>query len=150
MSSVSLYGLNCPATEEAEVARRINASLAKIKRTMSKATQKSLLDGQKPFLMKHYFWNLNRDAGVYFELLSNEDLQGQWHRRDHKKSGLLLLFIVQDHSLRDGAPLKKAAQYIDRVVRATAVPHELIVECDDREEALPIPTTSPKSRARKS
>jgi hypothetical protein len=137
MPTISLYGLECAAKDEPEIMRRINASLDKIKRTTSKATQKTLLDAKKPFTLKHFFWNQHGDAGVYFEVLQNQDLKGKWHRPDHQDKGLLLRFSLERHAFRDGVPLKKPLQYIERVLRAVKVPYKKIAEGDELEDIFP-------------
>lgn len=134
MRKVTLFGLRCSAVDEPAVVGRIDQSLKKIKRQTSKATQKSLLQDRKPFVFDHYYWNLNRDCGVYFELLTNQDLKGKWQQAEHSDMGLLLMFVLQDDAFRDGAPLKKTQQYVDRILKALGVPYEKIAEGDEREE----------------
>jgi hypothetical protein len=150
MPNISLYGLECSPNDEREIMRRINASLDKIKRTTSKATQKSLLDARKPFTLKHFFWNLHRDAGVYFEVLQNQDLKGKWHRPDHQDKGLLLTFSLQPHAFRDGVPLKKPLQYIERVLRAVKVPYEKIAEGDEFKDIFPARSAPKKASGKAS
>ena len=150
MPTISLYGLECNATDEREIMRRINASLEKIKRTTSKATDKTLIDAKKPFVMKYFYWNIHRDAGVFFEVLQNQDLKGKWHRPDHQDKGLLLKFMLERHAFRDGVPLKKPLQYIERVLRAVAVPYEKIAEGDEREDIFPALSELKKARAKAS
>lgn len=148
MATILLYGLQCAVTDEREVMRRINASLDMIKRTTSKATQKSLLDAKKPFTVKHYYWNQHRDAGVFFEVLQNQDLKGKWHRPDHQDKGLLLQFSLARHAFRDGVPLKKPLQYVDRMLRAVAVPYVKIAEGDELEDVYPVLSASKKGSAK--
>ena len=133
MQPITIYALKCPATEEAAVLQRVNASLAKIKRTTSRATQKTLLDSQKPFVHKHYYWNLNRDCGVYFELLANQDLKAKLHCPGSPQAGLLLIFVLQSHAYKNGQPLKKSLQYVERILKCLCVPYELVGEGNDRE-----------------
>ena len=146
--TLTLYGLQCAAEDEQEVVRRVNASLDKIKRTTAKATNKTLLAAQKPFTMKHFFWNQHRDAGVFFVLVQNQDLKGKWHRPDHQDKGLLLRFSLERHAFRDGVPLKKPLQYIERVLRAVAVPYEKIAEGDELEDIFPARAERAKGRAK--
>ncbi|MGN6545686.1 MAG: hypothetical protein ACTHK7_11600 [Aureliella sp.] len=139
--------MRCSAVDEPAVVGRIDQSLKKIKRQTSKVTGKtrasqSLLDARKPFVLDHYYWNLNRDCGVYFELLTNQDLKGKWQQAEHSDMGLLLMFVLQDDAFRDGAPLKKTQQYVDRILKALGVPYEKIAEGDEREEV----ESKPKAR----
>jgi hypothetical protein len=133
MKEVTVFGLACSPADEPAIVGRIERSLAKIKRSMSKATQRSLLDGLKPFVHEHYYWNLNRDCGVYFELLRNEDLEGKRHAPRNPEMGLLLLFVLQEHAFRNAAPTKKALEYVFRILGCLGVDHERIAEGSDRE-----------------
>jgi hypothetical protein len=83
---------------------------------------------------------------VFFEVLQNQDLKGKWHRPDHQDKGLLLKFGLQTNAFRDGVPLKKPLQYIERVLRAVAVPYEWIAEGDELEDIFPAPSASKRSR----
>ena len=129
----TVYGLNCPVADEAAVVARVNKSLARIHRTTSKATHKSLLDAMKPFVHKHYYWNLNRGCGVSFEIIRNEDLKGQFHCPARTECGLLLEFYLHDQAFRNGAPMKKSLKYVERILGCLDVPYELIADGDHRE-----------------
>lgn len=134
MKETSIYGLQCPKESERAVVDAVNASLSKLKRTMSKATQKSLLESKKPFVLSHYTWCLNRDCAVYFEIYSNEDLKGKLHYPKDPAIGLLLAFVIQESGFRNGAPLKKTRAFVERIIKAVGVPCTLLVEGDDRAE----------------
>ncbi len=133
MKPTTVYALNCAIEEESKVVTSINTSLGKIKRTTSRATQKTLLDSMKPFVHKHYFWNLNRDCGVYFEVLANQDMKGKLHLPRSPEAGLVLMFVLADNGYRDGKPMKKTLQYVERILKCLPVPYELVGEGEDRE-----------------
>ncbi len=122
MREITVYGLQCPKENERAVVAALNASLKKLKRSTSKATQKSLLDGRKPFVLSHYIWCLNKDCGVYFEIYQNQDLKGKLHYPKDSSIGLLLMFVIQEHGFRGGVPLKKTREFVERVIEAVAVP----------------------------
>lgn len=134
MREITIYGLSCSKEKEAEIVDALNASLRKINRTTSKATQKSLLDERKPFILDHYTWNLNRDCAVYFEVYCNEDKKGKLHYPKDSSLGLLLMFVIQDHGFRNGVPLKKTQHFVDRIIKAVGVPSTKLAEGDDRAE----------------
>jgi hypothetical protein len=137
MRIVTLYGLACSKTDERLLIGRVNASLNKIKRTTSKCTNKSMLRSRLPYVLKHYYWNLNKDAGVYTEFYPNEDVKGQWHQPDHKDRGWLMMVILKEHAFRKGKPLKKTIEFVNRLLKAVEFDHTVLAEADDRHEIEP-------------
>jgi hypothetical protein len=133
MKPVTVFGLDCSPEDEPQIVARVDLALARLKRCTSKATQKSLLDGLRPFVHKHYHWNLNRDCGVYFELLQNRDLRGELHYPGNPGMALLLIFVLQEHAYRKAAPTKKALAYVSRILASVGVGHELVADGPDRE-----------------
>lgn len=133
MREITVYGLQCPQDDERTVVNNVNTSLKKIKLTTSKATQKSLLEARKPFVLPHYIWCLNKDCGVFFEIYRNEDLKGQLHYPKDRSIGLLLMFVIQENGFRAGVPLKKTQAFVERIIEALGVTTVLLAEGDDRD-----------------
>lgn len=149
MQKVTVYGLQCPKEDERLVVDAVNASLKKIKRTTSKATQKSLLDARKPFVLSHYTWCLNRDCAVYFDIYANEDLKGKLHYPKDREIGLLLKFVIQDHGFRGGVPLKKTSEFVHRIINAVGTPCLLLAEGGELEEVEALLLETKKRRTKR-
>ncbi len=76
MKPETIYALRCSKKDEALLLQRVNAYLATYRRTTSRAKNKSLLAGYLPFVIRYFYWNLNKDAGTWFDLYPMKILAG--------------------------------------------------------------------------
>jgi hypothetical protein len=68
MAPVTYYGIICDNKSEKILLSRVNKYL----KTLNRSTLNK--DGLK---IKHFYWNLNKDAGTWMDLKPNEDLEGK-------------------------------------------------------------------------
>ncbi|WP_286965044.1 hypothetical protein [Flavobacterium sp. UBA4854] len=90
MKSRTIYGLKSSKKDEKTIVKRINDYLEIHDRTMSKSKNKGMLDARLPHVLKHFYWNLNKSKGTYFEIFSNEDSMGNYYNEKNKDLGWII------------------------------------------------------------
>ncbi|WP_053595848.1 MULTISPECIES: hypothetical protein [Lysinibacillus] len=63
----------------------------------SKNKNKDLLKAQLPFIYKHFYFNLNKEMGVYMELYPNQDNEGKYKYSENKNIGWILKIRILNH-----------------------------------------------------
>ena len=90
MKPFTTYGLKCSKKDEKVLVQRVNEYLKTLDRTMSKAKSKSMLEARLPLILKHFYWNLNKGVGTWFELFPNEDIDGKYYKESNKECGWII------------------------------------------------------------
>jgi hypothetical protein len=90
MKKFNTYGIKCSKKDEKLLIQRLNDYLKTLDRIMSKAKSKSMLEARLPFILKHFYWNLNKGTGTWFELFSNEDVEEKYFNEPNKECGWIL------------------------------------------------------------
>ncbi|WNJ17896.1 hypothetical protein [Pontibacter sp. G13] len=132
MKPFTTYGLKCSKKDEKNLVFRINEYLASKSRTMSKAKNKSMLDSRLPFVFKHFYWNLNKGVGTWFELFPNEDIEGKYFNETHKDCGWILKTRLDlTHPLYEK---NKTEKFLSDVLDSTEFEYIILEESDEDEE----------------
>jgi hypothetical protein len=129
MISEKIYGILCSKEDESQLITRVNAYLATFNRTTSKANNKSMLDGYLPFVLKYFYWNLNKDTGTWFELFLNEDSNGKYFFPNHKDYGWLMRIRIDIDKFPAATP-EKAKEFISGLFSAIEFSFKVIREND--------------------
>jgi hypothetical protein len=129
MKPFTTYGLKCSKKDEKALVQRVNEYLETHNRTMSKAKNKSLLDGYLPFVLKHFYWNLNKGVGTWFELFPNEDQEGKCFNERNKECGWIVKTRVDlTHPLYEKASTEK---FLSDMLESTQFEYIILEESDD-------------------
>ena len=70
------YGFVALAKEEKLIMKSINEYLERYNRMFSKNKNKDLLKAKLRFIYKHFYFNLNKEMGVYMELYLIKIMKG--------------------------------------------------------------------------
>jgi len=125
------YGLKCSKKDEKALVQRINAYLETHNRTMSKSKNKSMLDARLPFVLKHFYWNLNKGLGTFFEIFPNEDQEGNYFKETNKECGWLLKTHI---NLSHPSYEKKSTEnFLLEVLASTAFEYIILEEREEDE-----------------
>ena len=81
MLPVAIYGWKCLKKDEHVLLKRVNNHLARHRQTITQTKDRKMFDGYRPFVIKHFYWNLNPAMGTWFDVYPNEDLKGQQRLR---------------------------------------------------------------------
>ena len=117
MKPETTYALRCPKKDERLLLERVNAYLATYHRTTSKARNPSMLARYLPFVVKHFYWNLNKDAGTWFDIYPNEDAEGK-HFFPERKDYCWLMRVRIDLRQWPAATQAKAESFIAGLLSA--------------------------------
>lgn len=129
MKLITTYGFKCLKKDEKKLVQRINEYLKMLDRTMSKAKSKSMLEARLPFILKHFYWNLNKGVGTWFEIFPNEDQDGKYYSEIHKDCGWLLVArIDQTHPMYEK---HKTEKFLSDVLNSTGFEYVIIEEKDE-------------------
>ncbi len=108
---------------------RVNAYLATHRRTTSKTKNASLLEKYKPFVIKHFYWNLNKDTGTWFDIYPNEDVKGDYFMPAHQECGWLMHVRIDVQRFPDGTK-EKAETFIRELLSAVGFESIILQEED--------------------
>ena len=132
MKPFTTYGLKCSKKDEKTLIKRVNEYLETHSRTMSKAKNKSMPDGYLPFVLKYFYWNLNKGVGTWFELFPNEDVEGKYFNETHKECGWLLKTRIDlTHPLYEKNITEK---FLSDILNSTEFEYITLDESDEGEE----------------
>lgn len=123
MKSVTIYGFKCVKKDEKALLQAVNTVLAAHDRTTSKAKNAGLLAAYAPLVLKHFYWNLNRSLGTWFDIYPNEDVHGAFFFPGHKECAWLMHVRIDPNRL-DSRAVLDAADYVQSVL--TAIPFERV------------------------
>ena len=117
MNPETCYGVRCSKKEEKILMHRVNDYLAKLDRTTSKAKQPNMLERYIPFVIKHFYWNLNKDTGTWFDIYPNEDVNGKFFFPGQKDLAWLMRVRI-DLKSWPAATQEKAESFIAGLLAA--------------------------------
>ncbi|KVC94940.1 hypothetical protein WI77_10665 [Burkholderia ubonensis] len=130
MKPVTYYALRCAPKDEKVLIGRVNAYLETLHRTTSKAKQPSLLQRYAPFVIKHFYWNLNKDTGTWFDIYPNQDTRGEFFFPAFQDHAWLLHVRIDTESYPD-ATEAKAEQFIASLLAAIGFDAVVVQENDE-------------------
>ena len=130
MSPVTIYGFKCSKKDEKVLMKRVNDFLATHNRTTSRSKNSSLLSAYAPLTIKHFYWNLNKEMGTWFDIYPNEDLNGQYFFPDRQDCGWLMHLIL---NLNRHPNIVKADSeaFVEGLLKSTQFDHLVFKESDD-------------------
>lgn len=108
------YGFVALAKEEKFIMKRLNEFLERYNRMFSKSKNKDLLKARLPFIYKHFYFNLNKEMGVYMELYPNQDNEGKYKYLEYKNVGWILKVRILNHF--PGYEKGKTEDYIKNIL----------------------------------
>jgi len=126
MKPVTTWGLLCNKKDEKTIVASINNYLATVDRTMSRATSASMLQARLPHAIKHFYWNLNKSTGTWFELFPNEDLNGRFYN-EHRKDCAWLITARID-TAHPAYEKQRTEEFLNAVLSAAGVRAEVLEE----------------------
>lgn len=94
-----------------------------------------MFDGYQPFVIKHFYWNLNPAMGTWFDVYPNEDLKGQYFFPDHKDCGWLIHVRINLHRHTNLIP-EESETFVRELLDSTMFEHRVIKESGDLLEGL--------------
>lgn len=126
MKSISTYGIKSSKKDERIIVKRVNDYLAIHDRTMSKTKNKSLLDARLPLVLSHFYFNLNKSKGTWFEIFSNEDLNGKYYDEKNKDYGWIMKTRIDlTHPIYE----KKSTElFLTEILNATGFEYYILEE----------------------
>lgn len=131
MKPTTIYGLKCSKKDEKIIVKRVNDYLALHKRTMSKAKNKSLLDARLPLVLTHFYWNLNKSTGTWFEIFSNEDSDGKFYYEENKDYGWIIKTLINlTHPMYEK---NLTETFLTEILNATGFEYFVIEESEKNE-----------------
>ncbi len=95
-----------------------------------------MLSSELPFVIKHYFWNLNKDTATWFDIKPNLDVEGKWYQPKHQDCAWLLHVRI-DYSTWTGlgeaqvVRERKTQDFLFGLLKAIEFETTLIMQTDD-------------------
>ena len=129
MKPESHLAICCTKKDEKTLMGRVNEYLEKFSRTTSKAKHPDMLRKYLPRVIKHYYWNLNKDAGTWFDIYPNEDVHGEWFFPEHKDCAWILHIRI-DLARWSSASADKADSFLHGLLNAIGFPLVTLQESD--------------------
>lgn len=126
-----LFGIRCDFKDEKAILKAIKEYLAKFNRTTSTVKNGSMLESRLPYRIKQFHWNLNKDAGTWFELFPNQDLDNKYFFEKHKDYAWLALILF--HHDFPGYEKTKSEKSIIDMLDSIGFKYEILLETDDKE-----------------
>jgi len=130
MMPVAIYGWKCLGKDETVLLKRVNHYLATHRRTTAKAKGRHMLDGYLPFVIKHFYWTLNRELGTWFDIYPNEDLKGQYFFPDHQDCGWLIHVRIDFHRPANIIP-GESETFVQKLLASTQFEYRVLRESGD-------------------
>lgn len=115
--------------------KRVNNHLAKRRQTITQTKDRNMFEGYWPFVIKHFYWNLNPAMGTWFDVYPNEDLKGQYFFPDHKDCGWLIHVRINLHRHTNLIP-EESETFVRELLDSTMFEHRVIKESADLFEGL--------------
>jgi len=135
MMPVAIHGLKCLRKDEHVLIKRVNNHLAKRRQTITQTKDRNMFEGYWPFVIKHFYWNLNPAMGTWFDVYPNEDLKGQYFFPDHKDCGWLIHVRINLHRHASIIP-EQSETFVRELLDSTMFEHRVIKESGDLLEGL--------------
>ena len=135
MMPVAIHGWKCLRKDEHVLIKRVNNHLAKRRQTITQTKDRNMFEGYWPFVIKHFYWNLNPAMGTWFDVYPNEDLKGQYFFPDHKDCGWLIHVRINLHRHTNLIP-EESETFVRELLDSTMFEHRVIKESADLFEGL--------------
>jgi hypothetical protein len=135
MLPLAIHGWKCLRKDEQVLIKRVNYHLAKHRQTTTQTKDRKMFDGYRPFVIKHFYWNLNHAMGTWFEVYPNEDLQGRHFFPDHKDCGWLIHVRIDFNRHANIIP-EASEKYVQELLDSAMFEHRVIKESDNLTEGL--------------
>ena len=129
MTKQTTYEILCQPKDEKTLATRVDEFLATLDRSMSKNKSKSMLEARLPHRIKHFYMNLNKEVGSYFEIFPNEDLDGNFFAVESSDCAWILIARLDTSNPNFDAT--KSPGFISNVLDATGFEHTVLEEIED-------------------
>jgi len=136
MKAVTIYGFRCSRKDEKILAERVNEYLATHRRTTTRARSQSMLSAYFPLIIKHFYWNLNKEMGTWFDIYPNEDINGQYFFPDRMECGWLM-HLRLDLKRHAKVVKEKSEAFAAGLLQAMRFEHTVMAESDDLLAGLP-------------
>ena len=123
MDTNTLYVISCPLPDEKKLVKAIDSAFDR-KLSLSKNT--SLLNGYRPQILDHIWFNLRKDDGLYIELRHNRDTEGRLELPDYANHSLILFTRVNESlAVANGANPSEVQNYVASCV--SLLPYEALL-----------------------
>jgi hypothetical protein len=136
MQPVAIYGWKCLKKDEPVLLKRIKNHLARHRQTTTQTKDRKMFDGYRPFVIKHFYWNLNHAMGTWFDVYPNEDLKGQYFFPEHKDCGWLIHVRINPRQPANIIP-EESKTFVRELLESTMFEHRVIKESGDLLAGLP-------------
>ena len=135
MMPVAIFGWKCLRKDKDVLLRRINEYLAGHGQKTTETATRKMFDGYLPFVIKHFYWNLNQETGTWFDIYPNEDMKGKFFFPDHKDCGWLIHVRIDLHQHANLIP-EESETFVRELLNSTRFEHRIIKESGDLHEGL--------------
>ena len=135
MMPVAIYGWKCLGRDERPLLDRVNRYLAGHQHVAAKTGAGRVVDGYLPFVIKRFYWSLDRNLGIWFDIYPNQDVKGQYFFPDHKDCGWLIHVRIDLHRHENLIP-DEIQDFIHNLLAAPGFEHRVLRESGDLHEGL--------------
>ena len=119
----TLYVISCPLPDEKKLVKAIDAAFD---RKLSLSKSASLLNGHKPQVLDHIWFNLRKADGLYIELRHNRDTEGRLELPDYADHPLILFTRVNEtYAIGNGVDPKEVQSFITSCV--SRLPYKILL-----------------------
>ena len=110
-----VYVISCSLSDEKKLAKAIEVAF---ERKLSLSKNASLLEGHKPQILDHIWFNLRKADGLYIELRHNRDIEGRLELPDHADYPLILFTRINEtYATANGADPIEVRDYVFSCVK---------------------------------
>lgn len=132
---VAIYGWKCQSKDKEVLLKRINHYLAGYRQMIIKTGDRKMFDAYLPFVIKHFYWNLNHEMGTWFDVYPNEDLSGNYFFPGHKDCGWLIHVRIYLHQHTNIIP-EESETFVRNLLDSARFEHQTIKESGNLHEGL--------------
>ena len=119
----TLYVISCPLSDEKKLVKAIDAAFD---RKLSLSKSASLLNGHRPQVLDHIWFNLRKADGLYIELRHNRDTEGRLELPDYADHPLILFTRVNEtYAGGNGVDPKEVQSFITSCV--SRLPYKVLL-----------------------
>lgn len=118
-----LYVIACPLADEKKLVKAIEAAFD---RKLSLSKSASLLNGRRPQVLDHIWFDLRKADGLYLELRHNRDTEGRLEQKDHANHAFILVARVNEtYAVANGADPTEVQGHIVSCI--SRLPYEVLL-----------------------
>jgi len=119
----TLYVSSCPLPDEKKLVKAIETAFD---RKLSLSKNASLLNGYRPQVLDHIWFNLRKADGLYIELRHNSDIEGRLELPNYADHPLILFTRVNEAlATANGADPREVEEYV--VSAVSRLPYEVLL-----------------------